>query len=199
MNLLVIQSSINAAQSASNSLVKHYIQNKTTHHSNFQVEQLNLAQAPFDYLDNDIFAAFSGQTTEFTSHQQQAVAQSEQAISKLKAADELLITLPLYNLGFPATLKTWLDYVCRAGLTFQYTSEGPKGLINNVKATIILTSGWIYADTAYDTASQQLKNTLGLIGITDVTLIRAEGLARTQSKEASFAAAEEQIKALAVC
>ncbi len=57
------------------------------------------------------------------------LAQSDELVDELLAADELVIVAPVYNFGIPAALKSWIDQVVRAGRTFRFTETGPEGLL----------------------------------------------------------------------
>jgi len=95
-------------------------------------------------------------------------------------ADVIVIGAPMYNFGIPAVLKSWFDHLSRAGITFKYTAEGPVGLLTGKKAYIAVTTGGVYSSgdaTAYDFVTPYIKTMLGFIGITDVTIVRAEGFA----------------------
>ena len=96
------------------------------------------------------------------------------------AADTLVIATPLINFGISSTLKSWLDNVLRAGRTFRYTEAGPEGLAKGKKAYIVVASGGVYSEgpaAAMNHADPYLRTALGFIGITDVEVIRVEGVA----------------------
>ena len=82
----------------------------------------------------------------------------------------------MYNFSIPALLKSWIDQVVRAGVTFSMSYEG---LVTGKKATVIIASGGNFAPgTPYaslNVASAYLKQVLGFIGITDVTVTLAGG------------------------
>lgn len=115
-----------------------------------------------------------------TPEEQAALDASEQAISELFAADVLVIGAGMINFGMPATLKTWIDLVCRAGRTFRYSESGPEGLLKGKRAVLVLAAGGVYSDgpmAAFDHLQTALKQTLGFLGITDVETVWIEGLA----------------------
>jgi len=119
---------------------------------------------------------------------------SDTLVAELRAADVLVIGLPIYNFGVPAALKAWIDLVCRAGETFQYTEIGPKGLLTGKRAIVTVASGGVPVGSPMDHATGYLTQVLGFIGITDVTYVSATGLA--QNPDAPLAAAEAEIDAL---
>jgi FMN-dependent NADH-azoreductase len=106
--------------------------------------------------------------------QRNQLALSDTLIAEVQAADTLLITLPIYNFGLPAALKAWFDMVARAGVTFQYTENGPVGLLEGKRAVIAVASNGTEVGSEVDFATPYLIHLLGFIGITDVQLVRSD-------------------------
>ncbi len=105
---------------------------------------------------------------------------SEAYIVQLLSADVLVIGTPMHNFGIASVLKTWIDNICRVGRTFRYTETGAIGLLSNKKVMIIVGSGGIYSQGPYknfDHAAPYLVAILSLLGLTDIAIVRAEGLA----------------------
>ncbi len=120
---------------------------------------------------------------------------------ELLAADTLVIATGLINFGIYSTLKSWIDNVARAGQTFTYTAEGPKGLATGKKVYIVMSSGGVYSEgpaAAMDHAVPYLKTVLGFMGMKDVEVIYVEGLAfGPEAAEKSIAAASAKVIELA--
>ncbi len=111
------------------------------------------------------------------SAEQQALARiSDDLLAEVEASDLLVLAVPLYNLGIPSQLKSWFDRILRAGKTFQYTANGPVGLLEGKSGLILAARGGMYAGTEMDSQTPHLKHMLGLIGVQDVHTIYAEGL-----------------------
>ena len=129
----------------------------------------------------------------------ETATRSKKLVDELKAADVLVIGAPMYNFTVPSTLKAWIDHVSIAGQSFQYTAEGPKGLLTG-KAYLALSSGGIYSTGPYavvDHLATYLTGILGFLGIKDVEIIRAEGIAYGPDKDkAAMDAAEQRIATL---
>jgi len=123
------------------------------------------------------------------------VAVSDTLIAELKAADVLVIGLPIYNFGAPASLKTWFDHVARKGDTFAYTEAGPQGLLTGKRAIIALSSDGTRLGSEVDFASGYVRHMLGFMGITDVEFVAADAM--VFGPEAALAKAEGEIDALA--
>ena len=112
-----------------------------------------------------------------TDAQKRALALSDTLVGELKAADTIVIGLPVYNFSVPASVKAWIDLIARAGLTFRYGENGPEGLLQGKRAIVAYASGGVPMGSPVDFASTYLRQVLGFIGITDVEFIAAEGTA----------------------
>ena len=140
----------------------------------------DLATNPFPQLEAAKLQSWSTAAPDRTPAQHEAVKHSDDAIAEVQAADVLVVDAPLYNFNVPSTLKAWIDHIVRAGITFQYVDGKPKGLIEGKKVYVAMASGNIYSEgayTGYDFIPPYLKAVFGFIGMTDVTVARAEGAA----------------------
>ena len=91
-------------------------------------------------------------------------------------ADKYIIAAPMWNLSIPAILKAYIDYVSVTGITFQYTAEGPVGLLNNKKAVHIVSRGGEYGNAPYEMGDRYLRTILGFFGISDIETIAIENV-----------------------
>ncbi|MGA3251183.1 MAG: NAD(P)H-dependent oxidoreductase, partial [Paraburkholderia sp.] len=91
-------------------------------------------------------------------------------------ADIVVIGAPMYNFGISSQLKTYFDFIARAGITFRYTANGPEGLVMGKKVFVVSARGGKYLGTPHDSQTPYLKSFLGFLGLTDVSFIYAEGL-----------------------
>ncbi len=131
---------------------------------------------------------------ERTEEQRKVLALSDELVAEVKAADVLLIGLPIYNFGVPAALKAWVDLVARARETFRYSEYGPVGLLEGKRAIVTVASGGTEAGSSIDYATTYMKHVLSFIGITDVEFVSADQM--MIDADASLAAANEKIEAL---
>ena len=114
-----------------------------------------------------------------TAEQRQALAFSDALVAEVKDADVLVLAVPIYNFGVPASFKAWVDLIARARETFRYTEYGPEGLLQGKKAYVVVASGGTEVDSEIDFATPYLRHVLGFIGIHDVEVIAADrGMAR---------------------
>jgi FMN-dependent NADH-azoreductase len=133
---------------------------------------------------------------ERSPEQRATLALSDDLIAEVKAADTLVIGLPIYNFGVPATLKAWVDQVARAGVTFRYSETGPEGLLTGKRAIVIVASGGTEAGSEIDFATGYLRHVLSFIGIKDVEFVTADRLAL--DPDGTLQSARDQIDALAL-
>ena len=133
---------------------------------------------------------------ERSPEQHAVLALSDELIAELQAADTLVIGLPIYNFGVPATLKAWVDQVARAGVTFRYTETGPQGLLTVKRAIVAVASGGTEAGSEIDFATGYIRHVLGFIGITEVEFVTADRL--MLDAEGSLRHAHDQIETLAI-
>jgi FMN-dependent NADH-azoreductase len=198
--ILLIQSSSNLASSVSRDLSDAYVTAYKAAHPDAVVTERDLVASPIPHLGVDLLGGFFGKPESLTEAQRTAVALSDTLVEEITTASLIVIGVPMYNFSIPSALKAWIDHVIRAGRTFNYTAEGPKGLVIGKKAVLFLASGGVYSDgpyKPYDFQETYLRAILGFIGITDVTVVRAEGLAMGPDA-ATKAVADARAKAAAL-
>ena len=78
---------------------------------------------------------------ELTDEQQNVLAKNDKLTQQLLNTDFVVLASPMHNFSIPAPVKAWFDAVIQAGKTFTYTETGIKGLCENTKALVLMTSG----------------------------------------------------------
>lgn len=149
-----------------------------------RVIERDLARTNLTFVDLDwIAGAYTPPERHNESHKK-ALALSDELISELVEADEIILGTPMYNFAIPAALKAWVDHIVRAGKTFRYTAAGkPEGLLagKNKEVLAIVASGGSYVEgsglSALDYEVPYLRFIFGFIGITEVRFIQAGGTA----------------------
>ena len=184
-HVLLITSSLNGADGQSSRLAARYLDALRRTEPGLTVTHRDLAADPPPHLDGATFRAFATPADERDDEQRARVAWSDRAIAELQAADLVVVAAPMYNFGVPSVLKSWMDHVARAGITFRYTENGPEGLLTGRRAVVISTRGGRYAGTPADSHTPFLKTFLGFIGLGPVDFIHAEGLAMGEDQARS--------------
>jgi FMN-dependent NADH-azoreductase len=124
---------------------------------------------------------------------------SEALVQQFLAADVIVVGAPLYNFSIPSQLKAWIDRVAQAGRTFKYTDKGPVGLAGGKVVIVASTRGGMYSTSeggrAMEHQESYLQTVFGFFGVTDVRIVRAEGLAMGEAGKAqALASADSDIK-----
>lgn len=164
MKLLHIDSSILGDNSASRQLSQAVVQS-------FAGADVTYRDLATDALTHFSSATLAGGEVE--------AKLSADTLSEFLAADVVVIGAPMYNFSITSTLKTWIDHVARAGVTFKYTETGPVGLIQGKKVYVFTSRGGVYSEgpaKVMDFHETYLRAVLGFIGMTDVTFVHSEGL-----------------------
>lgn len=161
------------------------------------VELRDLASNPHPVLDEAALGALFTPAEQRSAEQAARVALDDALIAQVQSVDVIVLGVPMYNFGVPVQLKTWLDAIARAGVTFRYTENGPEGLLKGKKVYVALARGGMYRDTPTDSQVPYLKTILGFLGLTDVEFVYAEGLAMgAEGADKAFAAADARIAEL---
>jgi FMN-dependent NADH-azoreductase len=128
-----------------------------------------------------------------------AVRTASDVLDEFLAADVVVVGAPMYNFSIPSTLKAWIDRVMVAGKTFRYGANGPEGLAGGKRVVIVSSRGGIYSDgpmQALDFQEAYLRKVFGFIGVTDIEVVRAEGVNLSpENKVRAVATALEAIRA----
>jgi FMN-dependent NADH-azoreductase len=129
-----------------------------------------------------------------------AVALGNQMLEDFLAADIVVIGAPMYNFGIPSQLKAWIDRIAVAGKTFRYGANGPEGLAGGKRVIIASSRGGMYVEgpfAAFDHQETYLRAVFGFIGVTDLTFVRAEGVAISpENKEQALKSAQSSIPSI---
>lgn len=194
MNILHLDSAITADASVSRQLTADILARLTAANPDATVTYRDLSQG-VPAIDTAWFKGVRVGTDDPTPQQQAQIDTSNTLLAEVQAADTLVIGLPVYNFFLPSQLKTWLDQIARAGVSFRYTADGPEGLLTGKRAFVAYTAAGTPMGSDLDHASGYLRHMLGFLGITDVTFVAADGLA--MDREAGMARAQQALDQIA--
>lgn len=203
MKLLHIDSSITGTDSVSRTLTRNAVAQWVKDHSDTQVDYLDLAAEAPSHLSTDSLGFRLPPSSEaLTDVQRRENELSEALVSQFLAADVVVIGAPLYNFSIPTQLKAWIDRIAQAGRTFKYTEAGAVGLAGGKTVIIALSRGGIYstsdAGRAMEHQESYLQTIFGFFGITDIRIVRAEGMnLGGDTREQALASAMDTIKTIA--
>jgi len=201
MQLLHIDSSVLGPNSASRALSAEIVARQIALRPGLNVVRRDLAADAALHLSSAHLAAWQGNAVA-DADLGADLAKGGAYLDELLAADIIVIGAPMYNFSIPSQLKAWIDRVVVAGKTFRYGANGAEGLLKNRKVFIASSRGNVYAAgspaAALEHHESYLTGVLSFIGLTDVTIVRAEGLAfGPEAKEAAMLRARENIASMA--
>jgi FMN-dependent NADH-azoreductase len=197
--LLVINSSAAREGSVSRELVEFAVDRLRQEAPQARITRRDLGEKPVPHLTVATLNGVRG--TPATALEREARALSDELIAELRAADTIVIGAPMYNFGVTTSLRAWFDHILRAGETFTYSAEGPRGLLGEKRVIVIESRGGSYSEgpaMAIDFQEPYLRHLLAFTGIRDVAFVHAEKTGYgPEARAAAIAGARAQIAALA--
>jgi FMN-dependent NADH-azoreductase len=199
MKLLHIDSSVLADNSVSRKLTSQIVSEWSANHAGTVVDYLDLATQAPNHLSADSLGFRLPAGSDMSAVQIAENTVSETLVQQFLAADVIVVGAPLYNFSIPSQLKAWIDRVAQAGRTFKYTDKGPVGLAGGKVVIVASTRGGMYSTSeggrAMEHQESYLQTVFGFFGVTDVRIVRAEGLAMGEAGKAhALASADSDIK-----
>lgn len=200
-NILLITSSPRGEASLSTRIARTLAEKLASRAAASTINARDLTAQPLPHIDESFATARNTPPDKLSSSQREVLRISDALVMDLFRADVIIIAAGMINFGIPSTLKTYIDYVLRPGVTFRYTNEGPEGLLRDKKVYLVVARGGVYSQGVMQSLNFQdpyLKAVLALIGLTDVEVIAVEGVAfGPESAEKSVNAALERVNAIA--
>jgi FMN-dependent NADH-azoreductase len=201
-SILLVTSSPRGDESLSTKIANEFVDKLKASNPGSTVVARDLGKTPIAHLDTVTTSAIKKQPADRSAAEAAAVIESDKLTQELLAADTVVLATGLINFNIYSSLKSWIDNVARAGLTFRYTAEGPEGLATGKKVYVVLSSAGIYSEgpaMGMNHAVPYLKTVLGFMGMTDVEVIYVEGTAfGPEAFEKAIASAQERTQQLAL-
>jgi len=198
MNILQIDSSVLGDNSVSRNLTASIVADLVAQNPAANVTVRDLDREAPAHLVNQLLPVLGGPKEGLNAAQQAELDITEAFLAEFLAADVLVIGVPQYNFGIPSQLKAWIDRIAQAGRTFRYTANGPEGLATGKRAIVVSSRGGVRQDAnALDLHEITMDAVLRFLGITDISYVRAHGLAMgPEAREAGLATARTEIAAI---
>jgi FMN-dependent NADH-azoreductase len=203
MKLLHIDSSILGSYSVSRTLSAEIVERKRALHPGIAVSYRDLTLDPALHLSGAHMAAWQGAPVDDAALGADLKVGSDY-LAEVFAADIIVIGAPMYNFSVPSQLKAWIDRIVVAGQTFKYSETGELQTLlpSKKKIVIVSTRGNVYepgtSKGALEHHESYLTGVFSFLGLHDVSVVRAEGLAfGPEAKDAAIAKARSDIAALA--
>ncbi|HAE49082.1 MAG: FMN-dependent NADH-azoreductase [Tistrella sp.] len=202
MKLLQIHSSAAEGESVSRQLVETITTAIAEAVPGLEIVTRDLAAHELPHLSAERMPVVrAGKTEDLTPVQQDELALAEAVLDEFLSADVVVVGAPMYNFSVPSQLKAWIDRLARAGRTFRYGPNGAEGLAGGRKVIVVSSRGGVYSSNpamaAFEHQESWLKAVFSFIGITDVEIVRAEGIGMgPEARAKAIAAAEAEIARL---
>jgi len=188
MKILHVDSSILGQGSVSRQLTSAAVAALLAQQADAEIIYRDLASDPLGHLGAAHVAAAQGAVPESAALRRD-VEQGQKALDEFLAADIVVIGAPMYNFSIPSQLKSWIDRLAVPGKTFRYTEQGLQGLAGGKKVIIASSRGGVFAPgspiAALDHQESYLRALFGFLGVTDISVIRAEGVAMGPEAQAA--------------
>ncbi len=139
--ILYLQSSIFGDQGQSSQMATAFIEAYQARHPGTEVVVRDLVNDGVPHLDLARAGALRGFADSLDDEQKAVLALSDALVEELRAADLVVVGLPMYNFGVPTQFKAWFDHIARAGVTFRYTADGPEGLVADRPVRVFASHG----------------------------------------------------------
>jgi FMN-dependent NADH-azoreductase len=195
-NILVVLSSPRGLKSYSHQFASHIVDDLKARHPGAKVVVRDVAKEPLPHVDGAFATGRVLPPEKRSAAEARALALSDALVAELGAADVVVLAVPMHNFGLPSSLKAWIDHVVRPGRTFSYSETGPEGLLKGKKAIVVVARGGVYSEgpaKQLDFQEPYLRAVLGFIGITNVHVVRVEGVAMgEEALENAMASARAQ-------
>lgn len=201
MSSILLVTSSPREDSLSTKVATDFVEKLKSRNPGETVVHRDLGRNPIAHLDTVTTSAIRKPAADRSAEEAAAAAASDELVAELLAADTVVLATGLINFNIYSTLKSWIDNVARAGVTFRYTAEGPEGLATGKKVYIVLSAAGIYSEgpaMGMNHAVPYLKTVLAFMGMTDVEVIYVEGTAfGPEAFDKALAQADARITELA--
>ncbi|WP_076070241.1 FMN-dependent NADH-azoreductase [Sphingomonas montana] len=185
--LLVVETSPRGDHSISRNMTRRFVAEWQTRYSDGIVVDRDLAETELPFVNAPWLAAYFTPSEQQSPEMKAALSVSDELVAEILAADHILIATPVYNYNIPASLKAWVDHIVRKGMTLGFDG---KGLVMDKAATVLIASGGVYTEGSpirdRDIATRYLRLILGVIGITDVTVVAGGGAKAVDMRETTM-------------
>jgi FMN-dependent NADH-azoreductase len=205
-HLLHIDSSIQGERSISRRLTARAAGNWRAARPDGTVTYRDLGAHPLPHLDAETGLARMVPPDERTPAQRRSWELTVELIEEIRAADTIILGLPVYNFGAPSSVKAWVDHLIAPGLSVDPATG--EGLLGGRDLVVLASRGGGYGPgtprEGWDHAEQWLPHGLDLTGLVPRFITAELTLADTNPAMAelrglaaeSLAAAERAVDAL---
>lgn len=194
--ILRVDASSRTAGSQSRTLGDYFESTWVKRNSGDRFVHRDTAESRIPHITSQTITGFYTPEEKFSGELRSATALSDRLIGELRAADVLLLTVPIYNFSIPSALKAWIDQIVRIGHTFAYDGKNFTGLVTGKRAYVICAygaGGYLGNGplAGYDFLKPYLTLLLSFLGIQDIRFFAVEG---TTMDETTVSANVDKVK-----
>lgn len=199
LNILHIDSSVSGERSVSRLLTKAVAARLKALYPQAGYIYRDLFQEPPNHY-TAVLQRHGGNLSDLSGAQRAEIAVAQQLIDEFRSADVVIVGVPMYNLGVPSQLKAWIDHLVIPGITFGFGPNGPVRLLGSKRIIAVSTRGMVFGPgtpwECFDYQEGFLRDMFQFLGITDFTIVRAEGVGSPDKREAALQQAYARIAQL---
>ncbi|MBS0237972.1 MAG: NAD(P)H-dependent oxidoreductase [Proteobacteria bacterium] len=203
--ILYIQASPRGARSASERVAQSYIDALRAKGA-IDLDVLDVWTEDLPAFDGAAleakYAGLAG--TPLNAAQKAAWAAIDALGARFRAADEIVMSVPMWNFGVPYRLKHLIDLVTQKDVTFTFDANGFGGMLRRQRAVIVCARGLEYVDGTpiseenLDYQKAYLMSWLSFLGVGEIKAITVEkGLLGAEARETAIAEAAALARDLA--
>jgi FMN-dependent NADH-azoreductase len=209
INILHVIASPRNEKSISTSIASNYIDGCRKKYPGCTIKTIDVwKDALPEFDEHALNAKYAGlQAIALTAQQVEAWNIIRKIAADFHQADLILFSVPMWNFGIPYKLKQLIDLISHKDILFTFDENGFNGKLMNKKAVLIAARGVNFAtgtatpEAEYDFQNSYMLMWLKFIGISDVTIIKAEQTlfgkeAEIEAVKKAFEAAETAVAAL---
>lgn len=187
--LLRIDASARQNESVSRTLADQVQTQWTEANPSGRVITRDLTDQPVAHITETTIRGFYA--AELDAELAEATHLSDELIEELLAADEILLSTPMYNFSVPSSLKAYIDQIVRINRTFAVVDGQLQGLVPDKRVYIVLAEGAAYQEspmTDYDFLRPYLDRLFRFLGMQQLAFLTVE--ATTLDEQAMLASRE---------
>jgi FMN-dependent NADH-azoreductase len=190
--VLILQSSSAGPTSISRNLTEEFLVKYKQKRGEARFVSRDLVATLLPHLSTGFVEAMFVPPDQRTTEMNSALSLGLELAEELKASDDIIISAPMHNRTVPSSLKAWIDHVVLPFVTFRYGPNGQEGLLQGKTVYFISASGGVFShgpQMEIDFFAPYIRHIMGFMGITDVRIIQAEGVAWDREKGIQLARA----------
>lgn len=180
MNVLHVDASIQGERSVSRTVSAAVVARLSAGGDGVRVVYRDVAAEPLPQLSGRLFAAVASPSEGHDDEARRDAAALGAAVEEVLNADVIVVGAPMYNFGIPSQLKSWIDALAVPGKTFRYTHSGVEGLLGDKRVVIVSSQGGFYSAgtpmASFEHQESHLSSFFRFLGVTDIRVVRAEGV-----------------------